>query len=206
MWSVVVFALTAQALAQPVAGQALVPAGPWTGLSRDDGIVMQTRPIIGTPFLEFQAVVEMPVSATQMLDLLWGDGSRRETSPSVTRSELLEDTPDRRISYEVAAAPIVSPRDYVLLTTRHRDEGAIRFHTVVDARRPVQDGIVRIPRIVGSTVVSAIDDGRCRVVHTVFAEAGGNVPAWLARNGQRDNMVARLKALRARAAASRPAR
>jgi len=183
-----------------LAAQALVPAGPFTELAHDDGVVVRTRPIAGTGFLEFEASVELPIAADDALALLWND---REHAASVTVSERLEEGPDRRVIYEVAKGPIVDPRDYVLESTRHPSERAIRFRTIVDPRRPPREGHVRIPRIVGSTVVVPIGETRCRVIHTVFSETGGNVPAWLATAGQRDNMVGSMKALRARAAARR---
>ena len=40
-------------------------------------------------------------------------------------------------------------------------------------------------------------------LHRFYLRGLGNVPAWLARSGQRDNMVAFLKVLKERAAKAR---
>lgn len=180
----------------------LVPAGPFKEVGRDGDIVIEARPIQGTAFEEIRVSAEVAAPVDVALGLMWGEGTPQERSPSVTVREVLQNDADTRIYYEVAAAPLVSPRDYVLQVTRHPAEHALRFTTINDARRPPKDGTVRIPRILGSSVATAVGDGtRSRVVHTVFSETGGNVPAWIARGGQRDNMVAFIKTLRAKLSA-----
>ena len=177
-----------------------VGAGPWQEVARDGDIVVVARAVAGSDFEELRATAPMPVPPAAMMDLMWGDGSLRDASPGVTSRELLKNEPRERLYYETVQAPMISTRDYVLRVTRDDVAHVIAFRSVDDPRRPPVKGWVRMPRIVGSTAAVA-DGAGCRVVHTVFSETGGDLPAWLAKGGARDNMVAWLKALRARAKA-----
>lgn len=187
MWSFFVLVLAAQTL---------TPAGPWKEVDRVDDIVVEARPIKGSEFEEVRVTTTLPAPAATVLGWLWS----KERSPGVTAREFLEDKPTERVLYEVVDAPVVQTRDYVLRSVRDDATSTLRFSTVTDPRRPPHADRVRIGRIVGSTAVVKDGTTRCRVIHTVYAEAGGDVPAWLARSGQRDNMVAFLKRLKARAA------
>jgi hypothetical protein len=190
MWFAVVAALVARVL---------VPAGPWQEVQRSGDIVVEARPITDSGFEEVRASTTVALPVTKVLDLLWA----KQPAPGVTTTEVLEDRGHERLIYETAAAPMITTRDYVLRFTRDDARGELRFVTVDDARRPPQPDRVRIPHIAGHTVVVADGPDKSRVVHTVYAETGGNVPAWLARSGQRDNMVAFLKVLKERAAKAR---
>ena len=183
----------------------LVPAGPWRVVSDDDGIVVEARPVVGTPFEELRATAEMPAPPAQMVGLMWGDGSLKDASPGVSSRVVLRETADTRVYYETVAAPLVSPRDYVLQVGK--GPFSLRFFTINDASRPPVDGVVRMPRIVGSSLAEPVPvkPDACRVVHSVFSDIGGAVPAWVARSGQRDSMIGWMKALRARASSSRAA-
>lgn len=190
MWSVLVAALAARVL---------VPAGPWQEVQRIGDLVLEVRPIKDSGFEEVRGFVTVDLPVAKVMDLLWD----KQKAPGVTTTEVVEDRGTERIIYETAAAPMVSTRDYVLRFTRDDERRELRFVTIDDARRPPHKDRVRIPHIAGSTVVVGDGPDKSRVIHTVYAETGGNVPAWLARSGQRDNMVAFLKVLRERAAKAR---
>jgi hypothetical protein len=190
MWSVIVVALAARVL---------VPAGAWQEAQRHGDIVVEVRSIKDSGFEEVRASTTVALPVAKVMDLLWA----RQPAPGVSTTEVLEDRGHERIVYETASAPMVSTRDYVLRFTRDDARRELRFVSIDDARRPPHQDRVRIPHIVGSTVVVADGPDKSRVIHTVYAETGGNVPAWLARAGQRDNMVAFLKVLKERAAKQR---
>lgn len=100
----------------------------------------------------------------------------------------------------------VSDRDVVLRSTRTKlDGGGIRveFRSTTDAEVPVNSGVVRMPRLVGSYDLQPVEGGT-RVIYTVDSDPGGSLPSWLVRQASKDLPYLTLKNLRERAEAGPP--
>ena len=95
----------------------------------------------------------------------------------------------------------VSDRDVVLRSSRKDlDGGGIRldFQSTEDANVDVLSGVVRMPRLVGSYVLTPAAEGATRVVYTVDSDPGGSLPAWLVKQAAKDLPYRTLKNLQER--------
>jgi hypothetical protein len=111
------------------------------------------------------------------------------------------------IGYNRISAPWpVSDRDVVLRSTRSNlAGGSIRmdFLSTTDANVPINKGIVRMPRLVGSYDLTPVEGGT-RVVYTVDSDPGGSLPNWLIKQASKNLPYNTLKKLRERAEAGPP--
>ena len=100
----------------------------------------------------------------------------------------------------------VSDRDVVLRSTLSDLEGGgirIEFHNTTDADVPEVDGVVRMPRLIGSYDLRPVEGGT-RVVYTLDSDPGGSLPDWLVRRVSKDLPYFTLTNLRERAEAGLP--
>jgi len=119
------------------------------------------------------------------------------------------DQPDgSALTYNRIGSPWpVSDRDVVLRTTRESLEGGglrLEFRSTDDANFGVPSGVVRMPRLIGSYVLTPTDGGGTHVVYTVDSDPGGSLPAWLVRQAGKDLPYFTLKNLQERAEAGPP--
>lgn len=101
----------------------------------------------------------------------------------------------------------VSDRDVVLRTTRtNLEDGAIRleFRSTEDAKLEVPSGVVRMPQLVGSYILTPVEGGGTHVVYTVDSDPGGSLPAWLVRQAGKELPYFTLSKLQERAEAGPP--
>jgi hypothetical protein len=101
----------------------------------------------------------------------------------------------------------VSDRDVVLRTSRENlANGGIRveFRNIEDADFAAQSGVVRMPRMFGSYVLTPNGNGETHIVYTVDSDPGGSLPGWLVRQAAKNLPFNTLKNLRERAEAGPP--
>ena len=101
----------------------------------------------------------------------------------------------------------VSDRDVVLRTTRtNLEDGGIRleFRSTEDAKLEVPSGVVRMPQLLGSYVLTPVEGGGTHVVYTVDSDPGGSLPAWLVRQAGKELPYFTLIKLQERAEAGPP--
>ena len=101
----------------------------------------------------------------------------------------------------------VSDRDVVLRTTKETlEDGGIRleFRSTEDVNLEVPRGVVRMPRLIGSYVLTPVAAGGTHVVYTVDSDPGGSLPAWLVRQAGKDLPYFTLVNLQERAEAGLP--
>jgi len=123
-------------------------------------------------------------------------------------ARVLEQPDGTRLTYNRIGSPWpVSDRDVVLRSTRKNlEDGVIRldFRSTEVARVEVPRGVVRMPRLVGSYVLTPTNDGETRVVYTVDSDPGGSLPAWLVKQAGKDLPYHTLENLRTRAEVGPP--
>ena len=101
----------------------------------------------------------------------------------------------------------VSDRDVVLRTTRaNLEDGGIRleFRSTEDAKLEVPSGVVRMPQLLGSYILTPVAGGGTHVVYTVDSDPGGSLPAWLVRQAGKELPYFTLIKLQERAEAGPP--
>ncbi|WP_404368965.1 START domain-containing protein [Marinobacter sp.] len=93
-------------------------------------------------------------------------------------------------------------RDVIVQTTVTRDEDGrvlrMSFRNVSSDAVPLQEGVVRMPRLKGAYTMTEISPNQTRVSYQVEADVGGRIPDWLATLIARDLPVKTLSSLRER--------
>src|SRR5581483_8832127 len=181
----------------------LLSAGPhpWRKVSDDDGFVLEAQDVDGSSFENLRVTCATTASPERFITALWGKAQDSSASPEVVKREVFVDEPRERLYHDVIRTPIVSDRDFVMheaITVDNDGTWTMKFDNVSDARAPEKDGVVRMPKCLG-TVVASPAPGGAKVVYTVFTDVGGAVPAVLTRGSQRKAAVTWLKEIRRRA-------
>jgi START domain len=166
-------------------------AAPWSKLDVVDGMTLDTRPITGSAFYEYRVSVESEVSVEALCEGVFEWGSKGKDNPSLKLRKLLKDGDDDRIVYDQVSAPVVSNRDYVLRLHKQRTaEGCqVRFTTTEQLAPPLPDGYVRITQLWGSWSFTPAANGKTKVVHTLFADPAGSVPAVFVHGSHRSSIL-----------------
>jgi hypothetical protein len=86
---------------------------------------------------------------------------------------------------------VVSNRDYVLRLHKQRTaEGCqVRFFTTELLAPPLPDGFVRMTQLWGSWSFTPTANGKTKVVHTLFADPAGSVPAVFVHGSHRSSIL-----------------
>jgi hypothetical protein len=109
------------------------------------------------------------------------------------------------LTYNRVASPWpVSDRDVVLRASREELEGGgirLEFRSTEDANLDTPRGVVRMPMLFGSYVLTPRAEGGTHVVYTVDSDPGGSLPAWLIKQAGKDLPFRTLKNLKERAEA-----
>jgi hypothetical protein len=186
---------------------AVLAASPWEKVSDEDGFLLEVQQADGSPFENLRVTTTTSVSPETFAKALWGKSTDTSASPEVAKRTLFVDEPRERLYYELIRTPIVSDRDFVMHETLTNDDATgvwtVKFDTVTDKRGPEVPGVVRMPKVAGTVVVTPAEKG-ARVVYNVFSDPGGSVPAVFTRSNQRKGAVTWLKENRRRAEAARP--
>lgn len=117
-------------------------------------------------------------------------------------ARLVEQPDGTTVTYNRVGSPWpVSDRDVVLRSSRENlENGVIRleFRSTEDANLDVPSGVVRMPRLVGSYLLTPVAKGGTHVVYTVDSDPGGSLPAWLVKQAGKDLPYRTLENLRKR--------
>ncbi len=123
-------------------------------------------------------------------------------------ARVLKQPDGSKLTYNRIASPWpVSDRDVILRSTREElGDGRIRleFRSTELASLEVPSGVVRMPNLVGSYVLTPTDDGHTHVVYTVDSDPGGSLPAWLVKQAGKELPYHTLQNLRERAEVGPP--
>jgi hypothetical protein len=96
----------------------------------------------------------------------------------------------------------VSDRDVVLKTKRvvngEGDEVLLAFQNTKSELKPEQDGVVRMPKLVGFYKLAKLKDGRTKVTYQVEADVGGSLPDWIVKHVVKEMPFETLSKLRDR--------
>ena len=82
--------------------------------------------------------------------------------------------------------------------------GCHSFRSTEDGDFAARRGVVRMPRLVGSYLLTPVPEGGTHVVYTVDSDPGGSLPPWLVRQAGKDLPYWTLKNLKERAEAAPP--
>jgi len=174
----------------------------------EDGITVEqeTEPGRALPILIGRTT--MKASPPRILAWLTAVHTYVDWQHSCEEARVLTQPDGRRLTYNRIGSPWpISDRDVVLRTSRENlANGGIRveFRSTDAAGFAATSGAVRMPRMVGSYVLTPNGNGETDVVYTVDSDPGGSLPDWLVRRAGKNLPFRTLQNLRARAEAGLP--
>ena len=102
----------------------------------------------------------------------------------------MEEKGNERLTYDQISTPIVSDRDYTILSKRMENKATglcqIFFDTKNDRGPPPPKGFVRIPLVYGSWTFEPASGGT-DITYFIYSDPGGSIPAFMAKGAQRKN-------------------
>ena len=157
----------------------------WELLAEEEGIKVERRDRPESPMPVFRGTGYVDVAWHEVLAFLNDVESNDQWMYGCTDSRILERGEiGEFILYHRTGAPWpLWDRDVVIRTKLLRHEGGdfeVQLQSIEDKRMPEIDGIVRMPRLVGSYRLSP-GDQRTRIAFEIDVEPGGSVPIWLVK-------------------------
>jgi ribosome-associated toxin RatA of RatAB toxin-antitoxin module len=182
--------------------------GGWRRAGERDGIVVEQRPVAGSPFLEVRASGRSPLPPPAVLETVWNHREYVQFVPYLKRLDVLREGPDWLLVYEQVSMPLASDRDYTirLQRTAAPDTGRLEvtFRSAPGEGPPESAPHVRVAGIEGSWVIEPEPGGGTRAAYAVHNDPGGAIPAWLVNRLQVTVTAEFVRAMLARAEARRP--
>ena len=158
----------------------------WEELGTKDGVTIWQREIPGSSLVEFRGRGIVDASFKKILAVFHDDKRKTEwMNGCVDNKRLRVLGPGRNVFYNRTGSnfPLVSDRDVILesATDVWRDKRRIRIDawSIDDPAMPPVDGVVRMPELRASWVLTVVEDGKTEVDYTVRADPGGALPAWV---------------------------
>lgn len=181
----------------------------WQPLLTQDGVSVEERDAPGRTLPELRAAVEIDGGIFEVLAVVSDVPRQKEWMHDCEESRLIRDEPgDVSLVYNRTGAPWpVSDRDVVLRTDTvllaPGQHVGVSFANVLDPSTPPIDGIVRMPRLVGSYDLVAIGPDRTRVTYRIDIDPGGSLPGFAVTRTIRDTPLHTLLGLRAQVGTTR---
>jgi len=182
----------------------LAVAAEWEKVSDKDGVLVERRPVAGSPFAEVRATARSELPPSAIFETVWNHSEYTQFVPHLRRLDILSDTGDERVTYEQVSVPLVSDRDYAVRLHKRVDAAAQRyeidFATANDLAPPSDGRHERVRSIRGSWLIEPGPGGAGSVVrYNVVSDPGGSIPAWIANRAQRDTVAELVRAMLKRA-------
>lgn len=139
-----------------------------------DGISIASRRVPGSGFVELRFILETRGDLEAMCSAAFGTGKVAAGEPHVNLRQVLEESAHTRVTYEQITPPMISPRDYVLSSSRSWPApGTCRVDFVSTDDAPLRPGLVRLKHLAGSFLFQALGGGRVRLEHRIHMDPGG---------------------------------
>lgn len=155
----------------------------WDLATDEDGIQVYTRPVEGSNYREFKAIMEVDASKHALLAVFKSVDEMSTWLPKCQNIELLEkDNFWHQVIYNEIHVPILQNRDMVLeMNITHDDlTSAIRIDMAnLPDLIPEKRKKTRIREARGYWLCQPTANGRLRIEYSLFLDPGRGIPSWL---------------------------
>jgi hypothetical protein len=163
-----------EAVVSALLGLLLAAGADFETCGERDGVSIASRSVPGSGFVELRFTVETIGDVETMCRAAYGSGKVEPGEPHVNLRQILKESADTRVTYEQIAPPMISPRDYVLSSTRsYPSPGSCRVDFVSTDDAPRRPGLVRLKHLAGSFLFQSLGGGRVRLEHRIHMDPGG---------------------------------
>ena len=174
---------------------------PWRPARTIDGLKVEVRDVKGSPFEEVRVTAVSLHALSTLCDAVWGRDAKVEGH--FKKRVVIRESDSDRWTYEQVRVPVVTDRDLIvhtqLLAPAQTGRCEVKFETGTDPGFPKINDHVRVGAVRGHWLLEPIADAKVEITYTVYSEPGGAIPAFLARNGQRQAAVEFMKTILSRA-------
>ncbi len=201
-WTLALFAVLGSSL---LIASPLQAKSKWKVISKKNGITVSQKevPERGMPIFRGQTTIK--TSIYNVMAVLADFSRHTEWMHACHTAKILKKiSPSHIISYNRSDAPWpVSDRDVVMRTKvkiqEEKHTVLIRLSNITSPMKPPVDGVVRMPRMIGSFTLKALGPDKTFVAYQIDADPGGSLPEWLAKLASEDLPYGTLDGLRKRA-------
>ncbi|MEW5741543.1 MAG: START domain-containing protein [Myxococcota bacterium] len=175
--------------------------GDYAKVDEIDGIVIESRPVASSSFVELRLTTTTDKTPTSLCDAAYGDGKFDPEEPDLKSRTILEESADERVTYDQISPAVVSNRDYAVRAKRVRaGDGscAMIFAAANDKAPPLPKGWVRIVKLHGSWTFTPLPEGKTKVVYVIHSDPGGSIPAFFVEGARRKIAVRWVKMILSR--------
>lgn len=163
----------------------------WKLEKNSQGVKVYTRYVEGWGIKEFKAVVEVNCSIADAEAVLRDAKGRKEWMHNTLDTRDLEGSSQNELfSYSVVDAPWpVSDRDNVtkkVFTYPSKQQIIVKMSAAPN-HTPKVSGNVRIQKLQGEWRFTDLGNGKTEIIQQCLADAGGNIPDWLANSSVIDS-------------------
>ena len=165
----------------------------WSLAKEKNGVKVFTRKIEGWGIKEYKVIFQVKSSLNKVIKILKDVPSRYQwIHNTIEVREIARPNSEVVCIYNRINAPWpVSDRDNITkFSFSYPSAKTVRIDMQViisHAKAPIYDGIVRIERLKGYWVITDKGNGYVEIIQQCVAEAGGNIPDWLANSAAVDS-------------------
>lgn len=174
--------------------------GGWKPVGRLDGLELEVRPVVGSPFEEVKVSTLLAQPLPALCDAVWGRDAKVEKR--FKKRVVIRENDTERWTYEQVRVPVLTDRDVVvhaqLVAAAPSGRCEVTFESTTDPGFPQRRDHVRVGAVRGRWILEPTDGG-VAMTYTNYSEPGGSVPAFLVVGGQRRAAVDFVKIILGRA-------
>lgn len=161
-----------------------------------DGLVLETRLLADSRFPEIRVRTHAQAPAAALAEAMWTFRRNGVEGKLVERRQVLQETANSRLVWQLLQPPVVSRRESLIRYSReHESSGAIivRFQSETGQAPQHAENAVKVGLVRGSWKFVPDGSGGTYIEHTCLSEPGGDIPPWLALSSQEDMAIALLR-------------
>jgi hypothetical protein len=174
----------------------------WKHVLREDGVTVSTREVPGRGFPTFRGVGVIHAGIFDVLAVISDIKRYPQWVESCKEARLLKKINElERMIYQRTDVPWpISDRDSVnrslAVVDLKRQRVNIKFWAIKSKRKPPVDGVVRMVKLRGHYLLTALGANKTRIDFKVDADPGGLLPTWLAKLATRRLPLKSIQGLR----------
>lgn len=180
----------------------LAAAPEWKQVRAEGGVVVEARPVEGSPFAELKATATVKAPVDALCAGAFGTGKADPKEPNLASRTVLTESEHERVAYDRIRAPLISDRDYAVRTARF-PEGPGRCRVTVEVANEhapaVKSGVVRVEKLRCAWDFEAQPDGTTKLTYVVWTDPNTSLPAFLVEPSRQALMVTWVKLVLERA-------
>ncbi len=177
-------------LALLVASSVLAEEG-WKEESNAKGVVIQSRHRPGSSLKEFRAVGAIDATPDEVFSVIDDAESYARFMPYVAEARVLKREKNSAVLYQRLSLPLVSDRDYTLVSKHETSVGPegqthrVHWEAANDLGPVAKPGVVRVNLCEGGWLLEPKGANSTRATYLIYTDSGGAIPAFIANNGCR---------------------